>query len=169
MLEKTIGSMKENLKGAFGKIKEELNDHRDTLNQNTNEIQSNYELICKLESKIDKMEERLDELSLFVQQNNEDSSSEKYVVSELTRKEQEVFMTIYTSEQGTTYHQIARKMGLTEDVVVCYVTNIIAKGVPIVKRYLPNGVMVFLDEEFKKVQAQQNILKINESIGKMVS
>ena len=169
VLEKTIESMKQGLKGAFSKIKEELNDHRETLNQNTNEIQSNYELICRLESKIDKMEERLDELPLFVQQSKGQSDSDRFVVSSLTRKEQEVFMAIYMCEQGTSYYQIARKTGLTENLVVCYVTNLIAKGVPVIKKYLSSGVMVYLDEEFKRVQAQQNILKISESVAKNVS
>jgi len=161
--------MKAKIKGAFSKIKEELNDHRETLNQNTNEIQSNYELLCRLESKLDKLEERVDEISLFVQQKKDSDPSEQFSVSTLTRKEQEVFMAIYTNEEGVTYYQIARKTGLTEDLVVCYVTNLIAKGVPLIKRYVATGVVVYLDEEFKRLQAQQNILKISESIGQKVS
>ncbi|MFW6013640.1 MAG: hypothetical protein ACOCQG_00540 [Candidatus Nanoarchaeia archaeon] len=161
--------MKDKLKDAFSKIKEELNDHRETLNQNTNEIQSNYELLCRLESKLDKLEERVDEISLFVQQKKPDDSSEQFSVSTLTRKEQEVFMAIYTNEEGVTYYQIGRKTGLTEDLVVCYVTNLIAKGVPLVKRYVATGVLVYLDEEFKRLQAHQNILKISESVGQKVS
>lgn len=161
--------MKFKLKDAFTKIKEELNDHRETLNQNTNEIQSNYELLCRLESKLDKLEERVDELSLFVKQEGKKDGCHQFNVSSLTRKEQEVFMTIYSCEEGVTYYQIAKKTGLTEDLVVGYVTNLIAKGVPLIKRYLANGVVVYLDEDFKRLQAQQNILNINESIGQKVS
>ena len=168
-IEKTLSAMKARLKDAFSKIKEELNDHRETLNQNTNEIQSNYELLCRLESKIDKLEERIDEISLFVQQKDNQDSSKQFYVSALTRKEQEVFMAIYTNEGGVTYYQIGRKTGLSEDLVVCYVTNLIAKGVPLIKRYVATGVVVYLDEEFKRLQAQQNILKINETVGQKIS
>lgn len=159
--------MESRLKNSFSKIKDELNDHRECLNQNTNEIQGNYEYLCKLESKIDKLTERLDEISLFLEKasGKEEKVEEKFTVSTLTRKEQEVFMAIYISEAGATYSEISKRTGLNENLIVCYVTNLIAKGVPLMKRYLANGVRLYIEEEFKRVQAQKNILQISESVA----
>lgn len=158
------------LKGSFSKIKEELDDYRECLNQNTNEIQSNYEYICRLDAKIDKLAERLDELTMVVQQSKEPcEQKEQFSVSTLTRKEQEIFMAIYVSDNGASYAEIARKAGLTENLVVCYATNLIAKGVPLIKQYLANGVRLYIDENFRQVQAKQNILKINESVAQSIN
>lgn len=163
--------MQNKIKDAFSKIKDELNDYRECLNQNTNEIQSNYEYICRLETKVDKLTERVDELSLFIQKLTDtcpEKKSDKFSVSTLTRKEQEVFMAIYISPKGATYSQIARKTGLTENLVICYITNLVAKGVPLIKQYLASDVMISIDEEFKQLQTQHNILQISESVSQSV-
>ncbi|MFW5991251.1 MAG: hypothetical protein ACOCZQ_02725 [Nanoarchaeota archaeon] len=166
--ENILQVMHSKIKDAFSRVKEELNEHRECLNQNTNEIQANYEYLCRLENKIDKLTERVDELSLFFEQNMQNNEEDKYCVSTLTRKEQEVFMAIYMQEEGATYAQVARKTGLTENMVVCYVTNLIAKNVPLIKRYLSNGVLLYLDNDFRRMQAEKNILKISESVAKSV-
>jgi hypothetical protein len=163
---KHINSMKINLKGAFDKIKDEMNDYRESINQNTNEIQANYEYMCRMESKIDKLSEKLEELYLIVIQDRKEKIDEKYNVQPLTRKEQEIFMVIYLNSQGSTYNEISRKTGLDENMVICYVTNLIAKGVPLIKKYLSNGIRVFIDDEFKQLQAKENILKINSSVSR---
>jgi predicted transcriptional regulator len=161
-----INSIDGKLKTTFQKIKEELNDYRDSINQNTNEIQGNYEYTCKLESKIDKLSERVDELSMFIQQlTGKKKEYEQFTVSSLTTKEQEIFLVIYMSENEINYKELARKTGLTENLVVCYVTNLITKGVLITKRYYENEVFIRVDKEFKEVQAKHNILNINESVS----
>lgn len=167
--ENMLQLMHNKIKDAFSRVKDELNEHRECLNQNTNEIQANYEYLCRLENKIDKISERVDELSLFFEQNSGKNDSEKFSVSTLTKKEQEVFMAIYMQEHGVTYSQVAKMTGLTENLVVCYVTNLIAKGVPLVKRYLSSGVALYLDNEFRQVQAKQNILQISESVAQAIS
>jgi hypothetical protein len=161
-----INSVDDKLKKTFVKIKEELNDYRESINQNTNEIQGNYEYTCRLESKIDKLSERVDELSMFIQQlTGREKEYERFSVSSLTTKEQEIFLTIYMSEREISYKDLARKTGLTENLVVCYVTNLITKGVLITKRYFENEILLGVDKEFKEVQAKHNILNINESVS----
>ena len=46
------------LKGAFLKIKKEFEEHLQAINENTNEIQSNYECLCEIEAKIDSAVDR---------------------------------------------------------------------------------------------------------------
>ena len=163
---KKFEQVEKNLKASFKNIKEELNDYRESINQNTNEIQANYEYLCRLDSKIDKISERVDEFSMFIQQlTGNKRDYEQFNVSALTSKEQEVFLAIYMSDNEISYKELGRKCGLTENLVVCYVTNLITKGVLITKRYIDNEVLLGIDKEFKNVQAKYNILKINESIS----
>ena len=167
--QKKFNITESNIRKAFKKIKDELNEHRDSINQNTNEIQGNYESFCKIDSRVDKLSERIDELSLFIQQlTGTKSEYDNFIVSTLTTKEQEVFMAIYLCDNEISYKEIGRKTGLTENLVVCYVTNLITKGVSITKRYIDGEVRIGIEPEFKKIQTKQNILKINEGVSQSV-
>jgi DNA-directed RNA polymerase specialized sigma subunit len=160
------------LKCAFSKIKDEMNNYRESINENTNEIQSNYEYMCRIDSKINKMSERIDEISMFIQNNATTNSSinqikNQFSVSTLTTKEQEIFMAIYTQDD-VSYKEIGRKICLTENLVVCYVTNLMTKGIPVIKRYDGEEVRLAIEPDFKSVQAKENILGINETITQAV-
>ena len=50
------------MRHAFNKIKEELTDHLQTINENTAEINSNHNYVLHLENMINKLNERLDEV-----------------------------------------------------------------------------------------------------------
>ena len=49
---------KDDLKGDPSKIKEEMEDHLLAINENTNEISSQYEYICELENKVEEVKKR---------------------------------------------------------------------------------------------------------------
>jgi len=160
--------VEEKLKLAFSSIKEEITDHKDSINQNTNEIQSNYEYLCKLESKIDKLTERVDELTLFI--TNDSTQANEYSLSPLTQREQEVFLALYTSEcDFVTYKHLVRVTQLGENLVVNYINNLIMKGVPVIKRYINSEVQVSLDPAFKALQAKNNLVKINEVVSSRIA
>lgn len=158
------------IKSSFKTIKEEMNGHREAINQNTNEIQSNYEYMCRLDSRLEKLSERIDELTMIIQKISgiETHNENSYTVSALTSKEQEVFLAIYVLEDKATYKNIARRTGLTENLVVCYATNLMTKGVPITKSYINNEIVIGINKDFRKIQTKHNILKINENITKAV-
>jgi DNA-binding CsgD family transcriptional regulator len=140
-------------------VKLELDDHLDAINQNTSEIQANQCLVRELESKLEKVSERLDELELMV---NPDRTRKLDI--QLTHREQEVFMTLYLNKE-LSLKDLARRLGFTEDMVNMYLLNILAKGVPI-KRELVDDLLVFsLDSEFKDLQARRNVLEINPRIA----
>ena len=58
-----------NLKQAFLKIKREFEEHLQAINENTNEIQSNYEYFCEVDGKMDKLAERIEKIQLYLQSN----------------------------------------------------------------------------------------------------
>lgn len=158
----------EDLREVFSEIRDQFEDHLTAINENTNEIQANYESYCELDAKIDKLNERLDRMELFLRDKGfkaeEKPSSRK--VQNLTKKEQEVFLILYTHEEKgpISYDEIARKLSLTQEIVATYIQNIIAKGVPVHKRYIANKAYVRLDQRFKHIQTKKNVLKISQTI-----
>ena len=157
-----------NLTAAFNQIKEEFDEHLAAINGNTNEIQSNYSYLCELDSRIEKLKERIDQIQIFLQKNHGFMAEEnkKFEVSRLTKNEKEVFLVLYTldeSKGNVGYKDLARNLGLTEELVCSYINNMVAKGVPIVKRYINNKPYLKLNKDFKRQQTKENILKIEQT------
>jgi DNA-binding MarR family transcriptional regulator len=151
--------LKQHIKQAHLRVRDEFDDHRDAINENTNEIQANYEFLCKIDSKIDKMNERIDELALAMQHHHR--PEKQFHVEQLTKHEARVFTAVYMmtdKEEFITYKHIARRLGLTEQLVAAYITNLIEKGIPMYKKYENNKVLLTLCSAFKAVQAKENIL-----------
>ena len=87
----------------------------------------------------------------------------------LTTREKEVFLALYTmaEEKGPiTYKVISRRIGLTEFMIREYVTNLIEKGIPIIKKYVNQEVYLDIDQKFRHMQAKENLVDINESMAK---
>jgi DNA-directed RNA polymerase specialized sigma subunit len=144
------------LKTAFGKIKKELNDHLETLNQNTVEIESNFEYLERLEARIEKLNEKLEELTLLLRARPcEEVKANKI---KLSGREQEVFLLLYTSNEFMSYGDIAKKLGLTVVLAGNYLTSMIEKGIPLMKRYVDKQPAVMLDPSFREKQAKQGIV-----------
>jgi predicted transcriptional regulator len=159
---------------ALKDIKKEFEEHLQAINENTNEIQSNYEYLCEIENKINKLTERIDQIQFFLQSNTNFiiDRIENFEIKPLTRKEQYIFLVLYTleDEKGiVSYLDITKKTGFTESLVRDYVTSIIEKGVPIIKRYINNRVYLKLDKEFKRLQAKENILKIDTAQKELIN
>jgi len=145
-------------------IKEELNEHLNAINDNTNEIQANYEYLCKLEAKIEKLREMIDSLIL------EQKEQKKYTVDKLTSNEKETFMALYALEEekgAVGYLDIAKKLNIPVNLVQTYVVNLIEKGIPIQKRYINNTAFLTLEPDFKSAQRRNNILNINPAMAEI--
>ncbi len=161
---KELEALKKGIKHAFNGIKAEFNEHLDTINQNTTEITSLYDYVAEVEHKIDKLTERLDELQMSI---NPDMTHEKFDI-ELTHREQETFMVLYSQQEKITAKKIARVLGFTDEMVNRYVYNLITKGVPIIKQFNGEEVFLLLDGRFKDLQARKNVLKIDQSISRQL-
>ena len=154
------------LQDAFSKIKEEFEDHLTAINQNTTEIQANYGYLSEIDEKIEKICQRLDQIGLFLQKKSNFKIEEKpsYKIDKLSKREQEVFLMLYTSEEKgpVTYKELSRKTGLPEELVSNYIIRMVQKGVPIKKKYIADKAHLVLDKRFKSIQAKENILKIEQ-------
>jgi hypothetical protein len=161
-------SQEEKLKKAFAGIKEEFEEHLQSINDNTAEIQANQEYLNRLDAKINKVQETLEQVELFLGKvaglNFTHRGYED--IKPLTHKEKEIFLILYTEPNGTlTFNDIAKRMNAPETVVKDYVSCIIAKGVPLNQRYFNSKAYLSLDEDFKTAQAKQNILEIQQKLA----
>ncbi len=155
------------LKEAFKQIREEFDEHLDAINANTNEVQTNYEFLCRLEAKIDKLNERLDELQILMKPGEKDKKTP--LIHPLTKHEKEVFLVLYEAgENFVTYLEMGKHLGLPEQLVREYVMNLIAKGIPIVKRYTNNKPYIKIHTDFRNLQTRENIVGIEQGISKKV-
>lgn len=132
----------------------------DSINQNTNEIQSNYEAFAELEAKFDKFSEKVDELQI---QLNPHFYSQIFDDIQLTKREQGLFLGIYTEEDRISVAELAKKAGITCQLCDSIVNSIRAKGIPVMKQLVDEELYVSLDYNFKDLQARKNILKLEAS------
>jgi len=158
-------SIKGKLTRSFEQIKDQFGDHLEAINENTNEVQSNFEYICELDRKIDKLSEKIDQLNMALrQQKGEPAEEKKFEIKQLTKKEKEVFHALYVLTEGrkyTTYKEIARRSCYSETLVSSYITSLIEKGIPVIKKYTNRTAYLNLGIDFREVQAKENIVGIN--------
>ena len=155
-LKSEMKEVKKDLKKNLTSVRNEFEDHLESINENTNEIQSNYEFLCELDNKIEKLNERIDKIQFLLEGKKESN----YEVMPLTRREQEIFVVLYTSDDFLSYSDVAKKTSLTFSLVQAYISNIIAKGIPILKKYIQNKVFLYLDPVFKNLQAEKYLVEI---------
>ena len=157
--------IKDRLGRSFEQIKEQFDDHLETINENTNEIQSNFEYMCDLDRKIDKLGERIDQIAnLIREQRGEKTEKKTFTIQPLSSKEKEVFYALYVlteHRKHATYKDIARRACFTETLVASYITNLIEKGIPVTKKYANRKAYLSLNPEFREIQAKENIAGVN--------
>ena len=166
LLSKDFSSLRINLKDAFKSVKEEFDMHLDSINQNTNEIQSSYEYIMELDAKIEKLSDKIDELQMQV---NPDFCQPDFSDVILSKREQELFMNLYTVEDRISIVDLSKKNGLTPEMCDSLLRALSSKKIPIIRQLLDGKIVVSLEYNFKDLQARKNILKIDMSISQLIN
>lgn len=150
---------------ALEQVQEQLDDHRQAINENTEEIQANHAYLAGLEEKLDKLRATVEELILLLKGKKEEIS---YDVKPLTKREKEVFQALYLlgeSVPWVSYSQLARKLCTTESLVSGFLTNLVEKGVPVLKKYDGNRAFVQLEQRFRQKQAKDVVIGLNSSLS----
>ena len=150
-------------------MREELDDHRLAINENTEETAATNEFLNELNRKLEKLTERVDELTLLIKGSKEEK---KFDLQPLTEKEKGVFQALYVlteSQPYASYEQLARKTLLTKAIVMDVLTSIIQKGVPVLKKFDGNTVFLKLDQEFRQLQAKENVVGLNSLLTGWIS
>lgn len=154
------------LHAAFSEIKEKFEDHLTAINENTNEIQANYEYLCELDAKMEKINERLDQIQMFLGSHGFEAEEKPvFNIDPLTKSEQEVFLVLYTldgTKDHITYADVAKRTGLTEELAMGYIDSMIGKGVPINRQHRQHRTLLKLNPYFRTMQTKENILKLDQ-------
>lgn len=153
--------VREQFGNVFASIQEELDEHRSAINDNTSEIQSGFEVINQLSLRMDKLQERLDELTLLIKGKK---CSDVALSSPLKSREKEVFKAVYELNERfafVTYDQVARKVGLTKEMVSSCISSMTSKGVPFLKRFVGRTCLVRLESAFKEKQTKKNVVGLD--------
>jgi HSP90 family molecular chaperone len=169
-LNKKIESVENCTRKAFNEVKKEFEEHLESINEGTNEIQSNYESILRIETRLDKVEGMLTEINQFIKQFKtqnvyflDDDSDNLFNIMPLTEDEKKIFKIIYELENEgikTTYLKISDLSGISISLVREHVNSLIEKGIPIIKNYLHQQVHISLEPKFREIQIKQNIINI---------
>ena len=158
-----LSKSNKDIKKEIDQLKEEFNEHLDAINENTNEIQANYGYISDLDKRIGKLNDKIDEISMMLKHVMSRSNlfeDNKPQISSLSSSEKEIFLVLYTSEKFLSYKDLAFSASMTEALISQYVTNLIEKGVPIVKQYMNGKPLVGLNSGFKELQAKNNLVNL---------
>jgi hypothetical protein len=144
------------VKGTLSQFREELDEHLLAINENTGEIQTNYTYVQDLHNKLDQLAARLDRIETLLE-----GQPQRFSVQPLTYAEKQVFLVLYTEESPLTYGEIAQKTGFSDALVQQYTTNLIEKGIPIIKSYFNSTPFMKLNPQFKEAQAKGNLLNLS--------
>jgi predicted transcriptional regulator len=143
------------MSGDFKKIFSSLEDHLQSINDNSAEIQSLFDYLQELELKMDRISSRLDEVQI------QHEHMVKKDVQPLNHLEKQIFLVLYTEEFAMTVPDICEKTKLPSSVVQERINTIITKGVPLVRSYVDKQVYIQIDGQFKERQAKENLVNLS--------
>lgn len=139
-------------------LKKLLQEHFNSINDNTAEIQSLFDYIRELEIKLDKMTQRLDKIQL--NQSQEPPVARPSVLS-LNQTEKKIFLILYTEEIPLSYQEIAIRTSLPLTIMPECISSLISKGIPFQRSFFNNQLFFKLDPLFKEKQAKENIINLS--------
>jgi len=117
----SVVALKHQLKRAFNKIKEEFNHHLESINENSNEIQVNYEYLTEMDANIDKLASRLEHIEIFLKKLDDSfkiaEDVEGFTIEPLSVNEKRIFTVIYSAQKAISYLEIANALSLSESLV----------------------------------------------------
>ncbi|HLC46255.1 MAG TPA: hypothetical protein VJI75_00780 [Candidatus Nanoarchaeia archaeon] len=148
------------LRQAFCTIKEEFEDHLEAINENTDELTSFHRYLCDMDTKIEKLNERLDSVHLEIRQI---AADKRDII--LSIAEQKVFLMLYTFENGfLSVEDIACRSGIATEEVRQVLSSMLDKGVTLVREIAEGSVFFKLNPNFKAKQVREQVVKIDPSV-----
>ena len=134
-------------------VQQELDEHLAAINENTAEIQAVFDYLHELESKLEKLSQRMDQLQL------NEKAAEKPLA--LTHLEKKVFLALYTEETPLSYQEIAVKCNLPASLIPECISALVSKSIPLQRSFYSEKLFLKVDPKFKEMQAKENILNLS--------
>lgn len=154
-----INNLRRDVRMAFRKVQAEAEEHLDSINESTSEIQSIQETCSEFDCKIDKLSERIDEIYLILEKAGLIQKTRYDFIKQLvlTKNEDEIFSLLIGSEDDLSFLDISHKTGLDQDSIKIILSSLVQKGVPIVQKFLNNSVYLNVQKEFKEAKEKDEI------------
>jgi hypothetical protein len=155
------------LRDAFGKIREERDEHLESINELTNELQSAFDYISDLENKYEKLKEITDELQMF---KNSLLLNDKTHFSNiiLSLDEQKLFLSLYVfgEKEPLSFKFLTKKLSIEQDVIKMLLSSLLDKKIPITRERIGTEWYFNIDPRFRELQTRENLIKTHESVSK---
>lgn len=149
-----ISDIKKELKLAISGFRDELDEHLTSINENTDEIQTNHSFIGELDEKIDKITQRLEKIELMLSVPNKNKTE----IEPLTVAEKKIFLVLYTEEAPLTFETISKRTEISPSMIKIHISRLIEKGIPLIKSYIGGRAFLKLNRDFKDRQAKENLV-----------
>ena len=143
------------MKKDLQSVRQALEEHLNSINDNSSEIQALFDYVQQVEVKIDKLAHRLEEAQLAYDCVHTKS------VSPLNQEEKKVFLILYTEEGPLSFREIAEKSGMKPSLIPDCVSSLVQKGIPLRRSYFQDRLFFKLDPEFKELQAKENVINLS--------
>ena len=157
MQEEILSSSLAVLQNGLESVRDELDDHRETINDTTGEVETVYEFLSELDSKLDRVQSMVEELHLLVK-----GTPKQVAITPLTAREKSVCQAIYVLGQTkpfVSYDELVKHLGFTRDALASTIASLASKHVPFVKKYNCGRAYVQLRPDFRQQQAKHNVIK----------
>ncbi len=137
-------------------IKSVLEEHLSAINDNSLEIQALFDYVHEVETKLDKLKDRMDQMQLAHGQ-----SLQRPIIAPLNKIERQVFLILYTQEAPLTFEEIAKRSSLPLPCVPECLTMLAQKGIPLQRSYVESKLFFRLSPQFRELQAKENIVNLS--------
>ncbi|MBU2561141.1 MAG: hypothetical protein KKD17_02505 [Nanoarchaeota archaeon] len=144
----------------LSKLRQEIDDHLEAINSNTGEQEIQNTFICELDNRLNKVEEKVDELHFLLKQ----LVLRAKLSVELSKDEQRVFLILYTHEKFMKPEAISQKAFLQKEIVEDALTSMMDKGLPLEREIIEGTVYFRMNKEFKLRQAKEHIITIDPEV-----
>ena len=141
-------------------IREELDDHLESINENTEEIAIQNSAVCEIDNRLNKLEEKMDRIHFMFKQ----LIAKSLISVELSKKEQQVFLILYTHDGFLGMEGLSPKANLSRSAVEDALVSLMDKGIPIEREIIDKDVYFRLNQDFRLRQAKDSIVRIDPDV-----
>lgn len=145
---------------AFDSMAEELDDHLLAINENTEEIGATNNWLSEIEEKMDKLNGRIDSMHMMFRQLLTQAS----VKVDLTLEEQKLFMLLNNYNNFLRFEDVCSRLCWENDELMESIISLCDKGIPVIRKEAEKKSFLKLDDDFRKLQQKEGIIKISPAI-----
>ena len=155
------------IRDAFRKIKEERDEHLESINQLTSELQTAFDYVAELESKYDKLKEITDDLQIFMNSMLMNDKTHFSNIS-LSLEEQKLFLALYVfgEKEPLSWDFLLKKLDVNDNALRLLLSSLLDKKIPITKEKISSEWYFNIDSRFRELQSKEKIIQIHDSVSK---